>query len=139
MGCWKIRRNWFYKWYNYSYGVDLVNRGYVVIAPDIICFEDRKDKTKFNIDKNKGNEFFKEQTGIEEELFCSTIVAEQERVKLDDKEQITLLQKLTNLVSTGSDSVSYKKAEAKLSTKLLDEVGTDRTTENKPRHSNHRA
>ena len=36
----------------YSYGVDLVNRGYVVIAPDIICFEDRKDKTKFNIDKN---------------------------------------------------------------------------------------
>lgn len=24
----------------YSYGVDLVKRGYVVIAPDIICFED---------------------------------------------------------------------------------------------------
>lgn len=36
----------------YSYGVDLVNRGYVVIAPDIICFEDRKDKIKFNADKN---------------------------------------------------------------------------------------
>ena len=36
----------------YSYGVDLVNRGYVVIAPDIICFEDRKDKIKFNTDKN---------------------------------------------------------------------------------------
>ena len=36
----------------YSYGVDLVNRGYVVIAPDIICFEDRKDKCIFNTDKN---------------------------------------------------------------------------------------
>lgn len=36
----------------YSYGVDLVKRGYVVIAPDIICFEDRKSKDKFNIDRD---------------------------------------------------------------------------------------
>lgn len=36
----------------YSYGVDLVERGYVVIAPDIICFEDRKGKDKFNIDRD---------------------------------------------------------------------------------------
>ena len=96
--------------------------------------ESSEDVSKqFSIDKNKGSEFFKEQTGIEEELFYSSIVAEQERVKLDEKEQNTLLQKLTNLVSTGSDSVSYKKAEAKLKTKLLDEVGTDRTTE-KPKN-----
>lgn len=36
----------------YSYGVDLVKRGYVVIAPDIICFEDRKGEDKFNIDRD---------------------------------------------------------------------------------------
>ena len=36
----------------YSYGVDLVKRGYAVIAPDIICFEDRKGKDKFNIDRD---------------------------------------------------------------------------------------
>lgn len=36
----------------YSYGVDLVKRGNVVIAPDIICFEDRKGKDKFNIDRD---------------------------------------------------------------------------------------
>lgn len=36
----------------YSYGVDLVKRGYVVIVPDIICFEDRKGKDKFNIDRD---------------------------------------------------------------------------------------
>lgn len=41
----------------YSYGVDLVNRGYVVIAPDIICFEDRKDDSKFNIDKDSKARF----------------------------------------------------------------------------------
>ena len=41
----------------YSYGVDLVRRGYVVIAPDIICFEDRKDNGKFNIDKESKARF----------------------------------------------------------------------------------
>lgn len=41
----------------YSYGVDLVNRGYIVIAPDIICFEDRKDDGKFNIDKESKARF----------------------------------------------------------------------------------
>ena len=41
----------------YSYGVDLVNRGYVVIAPDIICFEDRKGDGKFNIDKDSKARF----------------------------------------------------------------------------------
>ena len=41
----------------YSYGVDLVNRGYVVIAPDIICFEDRKDDGKFNIDTESKSKY----------------------------------------------------------------------------------
>lgn len=96
--------------------------------------ENSEDISKqFNIDKNKGNEFFKEQTGIEEELFYSTIVAEQEKVKLNEKEQNVLLQKMTNLVSSGSDSLSYKKAEDRLKNRLLDEVGTDRTTE-KPKN-----
>ena len=96
--------------------------------------ENSEDISKgFNIDKNKGNEFFKEQTGIEEELFYSTVVSEQERVKLDEKEQTTLLQKMTNLVSSGDDQVSYKRAIDKLKSKLLEEVGTDRTTE-KPKN-----
>ena len=41
----------------YSYGVDLVNRGYVVIAPDIICFEDRKDDGKFNVDTESKSKY----------------------------------------------------------------------------------
>ena len=100
----------------------------------IIYDEASEDITKdFSIDKTKGSEFFKEQTGVDEELFYSTIVSEQEKVKLDEKEQTTLLQKITNLASTGSDSISYKKAESKLKTKLIDEVGTDRTLE-KPKN-----
>ena len=84
---------------------------------------------EFNIDKNKGSEFFKEQTGVEEELFYSTVFVEQEKTKLDEKEQSTLIQKITNLVSTGNDNISYKRAIDKLKCKLLEEVGTDRTTE----------
>ncbi len=83
----------------------------------------------YSIDKTKGNSFFKEQTGIEEELFYSTILAEQDRTKLDEKEQNVLLQKMTNLVSTGDDSISYKRTQEKLKSKLLEEVGTDRTTD----------
>ena len=41
----------------YSYGVDLVKRGYVVIAPDIICFEDRKGDGKFDVDRESRSKF----------------------------------------------------------------------------------
>ena len=41
----------------YSYGVDLVKRGYVVIAPDIICFEDRKGDGKFDVDRESRSKY----------------------------------------------------------------------------------
>ena len=36
----------------------------------------------FNIDKTKGNQFFYEQTGVDEELFLSTLVVGQTETKL---------------------------------------------------------
>ncbi len=92
--------------------------------------ENSEDITKeFNIDKNKGSEFFKEQTGMEEENFYNTILIEQEKIKLEEKEKNSLMSKMTNLVSSGSDNISYKRAVDSLKNKLLEEVGTDRTTE----------
>lgn len=92
--------------------------------------ENSEDISKeYNIDKNKGNEFFKEQTGMEEELFYHTVLAQQEELKLNEQERNNLIQKMTNLISTGNDTISYKKTIEKLKNKLLDEVGTDRTTE----------
>lgn len=35
----------------FSYGLDLVKRGYVVIAPDLLCFESRQGSEKFKKDK----------------------------------------------------------------------------------------
>ena len=49
----------------------------------IIFNENGEDITKkFNIDKNKGCEFFFEQTQITEEMFLSTSVALQQEVKI---------------------------------------------------------
>ena len=82
---------------------------------------------KFNINKTKGIEFFYEQTRIDEDLFKSTVLVEQGESKLDKTRQHTLIQKITNLISTGNDNISYKKAVEKLNKKLIEEVGTERT------------
>lgn len=82
----------------------------------------------FNINKAKGNEFFYEQTKIEEEMLLSTSIIEQNEIVLDNSEQQLLTQKMANILSTGEENISYKKAIEKLNKKLLDEVGTERTT-----------
>lgn len=83
----------------------------------------------FSIDKTKGNQFFVEQTGIDENLFFNTMTISQDEVVLDSSKQNILIQKITNMVSSGDDNTSYKKTMDKLNKKLLDEVGTNRTTE----------
>ena len=82
---------------------------------------------QFSIDKSKGNNFFEEQTGITEEIFLSTNAITQEETKLNKQEQNNLIQKITNIVSSGNDNVSYKKAMEKLNKKIIEEVGTDRS------------
>lgn len=84
---------------------------------------------QFNIDKNKGNEFFYEQTKIDEELFLATSAILQEEVRLEKNVQNSLIQKITNIVGTGSDNVSYKRAIDRLNRRQLEEVGSDRTRE----------
>lgn len=83
----------------------------------------------FNIDKTKGNQFFYDQTKVDEDLFLSTIVSEQKEVQLDEKKQNMLLQKMTNIVGTGEDNTSFNKTINKLNKKLLEEVGTERSTD----------
>ena len=83
----------------------------------------------FNIDKTKGNEFFYEQTGLEEDIFVSSIITKQAEVKLDEKTQNNLIQKISNILGTGEDSTSYTTILNKLKKKLNDEVGTANTKE----------
>ena len=84
---------------------------------------------EFNIDKNKGNEFFFEQTQISENMILATSVSMQQEVKIAKDAQNILIQKISNLLGTGEDSVSYKKALEKLYRIQLEKVGTDRSRE----------
>ena len=84
---------------------------------------------EFNIDKNKGSEFFFEQTQISEEMFLATSVAMQQEVKIEKNTQNILIQKISNLLETGEDKISYKKAVEKLNRIQLEKIGTERSRE----------
>ena len=81
----------------------------------------------YNIDKTKGNEFFFEQTNVDENTFNSSVLAQQKEIILNSADRRNIIQKISNMVSTGEDNVSYKKTIDKLNKKYIEEVGTDRT------------
>jgi len=92
--------------------------------------ENGEDISKeFNIDKNKGSEFFFEQTQISEDMFLATSISMQQEVKIEKGAQNILIQKISNLVDTGEDNISYKKAVEKINKIQLEKVGTDRSRE----------
>ena len=84
---------------------------------------------KFEVDKKDGSKFFLEQTGVDKQMYLSTVVSNQEEVRLNDKDQNILIQKIANLAGTGEDNVSYKKAIGKLQDKIRDEIGTNKTSQ----------
>ncbi len=89
--------------------------------------EDISDE--FATDKKDGSKFFIEQMGIDKQMYLSTVVSTQEEVRLDEKNQNMLIQKIANLAGTGEDNVSYKKALTKLQEKIRDEIGTNKTSQ----------
>ncbi len=92
--------------------------------------EELEEVTKqYSIDKNKGSEFFYEQTKVDEGLFLSTLMVNQQEVKLEKAEQNIFIQKMANLVGTGDDKVSYQRAIDRINRRQLDEIGTDRSRE----------
>lgn len=84
---------------------------------------------RFETDKKDGSKFFIEQMGIDKQMYLSTVVSTQEEVRLDEKNQNMLIQKIANLAGTGEDNVSYKKALIKLQEKIRDEIGTNKTSQ----------
>ncbi len=83
----------------------------------------------FKIDKTKGIDFFKEQTGIDEDTFFSTAITEQEGIRLSKSSQNSIVQKISNLVSSGDDNISFKKSLDKINKSQNEEVGTERTSQ----------
>ena len=96
----------------------------------VIYNSNKEDISKdFTIDKTKGIDFFTEQTGVDEESFYSTAITEQEGIKLSRSSQNSIIQKISNLVSSGDDNISYKKSFDRINKRQNEEVGTDRTSQ----------
>ena len=62
-------------------------------------------------------------------MFLATSVSMQQEVKIGKDTQNMLIQKISNLLGSGEDNVSYKKAVEKLYKMQLEKVGTDRSRE----------
>lgn len=85
----------------------------------------------FNKDKSRGVELGFTHLGVDEETFFNSVFITQGNSVVENDERKNVLQKITNIIQSGDESVSYDKAKQKLHKILLDEVGTDRT-HNKP-------
>lgn len=95
----------------------------------IIFDESMTDISKqFTTTKN-GIEFFYDQTGIDEETFYNTAITEQEGIRLSKSSQNSIIQKISNLISSGDDNISYKKSVEKIVKAQNEKIGSDRTAQ----------
>ncbi len=83
----------------------------------------------FKKDKSKGITFFEEQSQISEDLYINTAIVGQEKIRLKSASQISLVNKIINLATTGDDVISFKDTIERIRSKQLEEIGSDRTTQ----------
>ena len=96
----------------------------------IIYDENGEDlSNKFTKNKTSGIDFFVEQSGIEKELYLNTAIIQQEKVRLKSNIQNDVINRISNLVSTGDDVISYKETINKIKSEQLELIGSDRTTQ----------
>lgn len=97
----------------------------------IVTDENLNDLTNEFKTTRKGVEILEEQIGIDKTSFKNSSISFQKLVVLDDKDKSQIIQKMTNLVSTGEENVSYTNIVKKLSDRQVKEIGNNRT-KNKP-------
>ena len=84
---------------------------------------------QYVIDKSNGINFLNEQIGIDRDIFENTVITYQDGIKLSKSSQNTIIQKISNLVSSGDENISFKKTLDKINKLQTDEVGTARTSQ----------
>ena len=84
---------------------------------------------QYIIDKSNGINFLNEQIGIDRDIFENTVITYQDGIKLSKSSQNTIIQKISNLVSSGDENISFKKTLDKINKLQTDEVGTARTSQ----------
>lgn len=83
----------------------------------------------YPIDKSKGIDYIYEQIKVDEDTFKNTIIIEQNNIKINKSVENEMIQKISNIVSSGDENISYKRTLEKINKSQLEMVGTDRTKE----------
>ncbi len=83
----------------------------------------------FSHSRGMGPLFAEEHLGVDFDLFTRTCFVQQLGVRPGVDGGKALIEKLANILETGSERSSYARAKEILEKTLLDEVGTERTTE----------
>lgn len=82
---------------------------------------------EFSKDKSRGSEVGLVHFGVDEETFINTLFVNQNATSVELTSQKSIMQKLTNILQSGQENVSFEKIKSKLQKKILDEIGTERT------------
>lgn len=78
--------------------------------------------------KDIGPKFAEEHLGLNEESFEHSVFIRQMQCAIDDNGRKALVEKLSNLATTGSEELSLTRAVEGLESALLEYVGTERST-----------
>ena len=83
----------------------------------------------FSVDKKLGNQFLLDQIRLDRDLLEKTFVINQNSLKVLKNDRDELIQKISNLIESGSEDISYEKLQKKLGNLQLENVGSDRSSD----------
>ena len=83
----------------------------------------------FSVDKKLGNQFLLDQIRLDRDLLEKTFVINQNSLKVLKNDRDELIQKISNLIESGSEEISYEKLQKKLVNLQLENVGSDRSSD----------
>ncbi len=83
----------------------------------------------FSHSRGMGPLFAEEHLGVDFDLFVKTCFINQLGVRLEENGMKGLVERLANILETGSERSSYTRAKEVLEKMLLEEVGSERTSE----------
>ena len=83
----------------------------------------------FSVDKKLGNQFLLDQIKLDRDLIEKTFVINQNSLEILKNDREDLIQKISNLIESGSEEISYEKMQKKLGNLQLENVGSDRSSD----------
>lgn len=83
----------------------------------------------FSVDKKLGNQFLLDQIKLDRDLLEKTFVINQNSLKVLKNDRDELIQKISNLIESGSEDISYEKLQKRLGNLQLENVGSDRSSD----------